>query len=107
MFENLSIWKWHMDFVGQKHAEYLFRTIITMCGFIGFILGYVKEQFSITIGLTLIGFFISALLTIPPWPIYARNPLKWQKVKKVKKIENNLTYDEYKEDKKKEKKKTK
>lgn len=46
-------------------------------------------------------------LTIPPWPIYARNPLKWQKKKKVKKIEQNLTYDEYKEDKKKEKKKIK
>ncbi|XP_050431283.1 signal peptidase complex subunit 1 [Adelges cooleyi] len=103
MFDNLSIWKWHMDFVGQKHAEYLFRTIITLCGFVGFILGYVKEQFSITIGLTLIGFFVSALLTIPPWPFYARNPLKWQKVRKpAKQIETEENKDE--KDKKKKKK---
>lgn len=72
------------DFIGQKNAEYLFRIIITTCGvsfflyikrlnfnyivlclfqFAGFILGYIKEQFSITIGLTLIGFFISALVS--------------------------------------------
>lgn len=52
--------------MGQKHAEYLFRTIITTCGFVGFILGYLKEQFSITIGLTLIGFFVSALVSELP-----------------------------------------
>lgn len=39
-------------------------------------------------------------LTIPPWPIYARNPLKWQKVMKIKK-------NEIEEDKKKDKKKIK
>ncbi|XP_050520297.1 signal peptidase complex subunit 1 [Daktulosphaira vitifoliae] len=103
MFDNLFIWNWHMDFVGQKHAEYLFRTIITLCGVVGFVLGYIKEQFSITIGLTLLGFLVSAILTIPPWPFYALHPLKWQKVKKtVKKNDTNENKEE--KDKKKRKK---
>ncbi|CAF1006923.1 unnamed protein product [Rotaria sp. Silwood1] len=69
----------HMDFRGQKMAERLFQVIIVLFGIIGFIAGYMMQQFSMTIYSVLFGVLISALLTLPPWPMYRNNPVEWQK----------------------------
>ncbi|ALC46176.1 Spase12 [Drosophila busckii] len=69
----------HMDFVGQAKAERWSRLIITVFGVIGLIYGAVVQQFSQTVYVLGVGFLLSALITIPPWPIYRRNPMKWQK----------------------------
>ncbi|CAF0819809.1 unnamed protein product [Rotaria sordida] len=69
----------HMDFYGQKKAERLFQIIIILFGIIGFIIGYMMQQFSVTIYSVLLGTFVSVLLTLPPWPIYRNNPIEWQK----------------------------
>ncbi|KAF5922743.1 hypothetical protein HPG69_008117 [Diceros bicornis minor] len=44
---------------------------------VGFIYGYVAEQFGWTVYIVMAGFAFSCLLTLPPWPIYRRHPLKW------------------------------
>ncbi|KAI0986545.1 hypothetical protein GJ496_011174 [Pomphorhynchus laevis] len=72
----------HMDFVGQKRAERLYQIIIAFCAFIGFIHGFIKQQASIPVYYTLFGSTLSILLTVPPWPFYRMNPLKWQKEKR-------------------------
>ncbi|XP_017023746.1 signal peptidase complex subunit 1 [Drosophila kikkawai] len=69
----------HMDFVGQGKAERWSRLIITVFGVIGLIYGAIVQQFSQTVYILGAGFLLSSLITIPPWPLFRRNPLKWQK----------------------------
>ncbi|KAM6387576.1 signal peptidase complex subunit 1 [Pluvialis apricaria] len=66
-----------MDYKGQKLAEQIFQGIILVSAIIGFIYGYVTEQFGWTVYIVMAGFALSCLLTLPPWPMYRRNPLKW------------------------------
>ncbi|XP_039209831.1 signal peptidase complex subunit 1 [Crotalus tigris] len=66
-----------MDYKGQKLAEQIFQGIILFSAVVGFIYGYITEQFGWTVYIVMAGFAISCLLTLPPWPIYRRNPLKW------------------------------
>ncbi|KAM6062211.1 signal peptidase complex subunit 1 [Chlamydotis macqueenii] len=66
-----------MDYKGQKLAEQIFQGIILVSAIIGFIYGYITEQFGWTVYIVMAGFALSCLLTLPPWPMYRRNPLKW------------------------------
>ncbi|ESN90621.1 hypothetical protein HELRODRAFT_127888, partial [Helobdella robusta] len=68
------------DFEGQKKAEWFFQIIIVLFSIVGFIWGYICQQFSQTFYIVMAGFVLSCLLTLPPWPMYRRNPLKWQPV---------------------------
>uniref|UniRef100_A0A1Q3FGP7 Signal peptidase complex subunit 1 n=2 Tax=Culex tarsalis TaxID=7177 RepID=A0A1Q3FGP7_CULTA len=69
----------HMDFEGQGRAERLSRLIITLFGAVGLVWGYVIQQFSQTVYILIAGVLLASILTIPPWPIYRRKPLNWQK----------------------------
>lgn len=71
----------HMDFHGQKKAEKTFQLIILLFGAVGFVWGYVCQQFSQTMYILLAGVVLSCILTLPPWPMYRKNPLAWQKPK--------------------------
>ncbi|NP_001165190.1 signal peptidase complex subunit 1 L homeolog [Xenopus laevis] len=66
-----------MDFKGQKLAEQIFQGIILFSAVVGFLYGYVIEQFGWTVYIVIAGFAVSCLLTLPPWPMYRKNPLKW------------------------------
>ncbi|KAJ0023747.1 hypothetical protein NQD34_003646 [Periophthalmus magnuspinnatus] len=77
----LSIFKsipTHMDYKGQKLAEQIFQGIILVSAAIGFIYGLIVEQFGWTVYIVLAGFAVSCVLTLPPWPMYRKNPLNWQ-----------------------------
>ncbi|KAG7202323.1 hypothetical protein KM043_018655 [Ampulex compressa] len=69
----------HMDYDGQARAEKLSRVIITLFGVVGFVWGYVIQQFSQTLYILYAGFVMAALITVFPWPMYRRKPLDWQK----------------------------
>uniref|UniRef100_A0A8D2DEI0 Signal peptidase complex subunit 1 n=1 Tax=Sciurus vulgaris TaxID=55149 RepID=A0A8D2DEI0_SCIVU len=77
MLEHLSSLPTQMDYKGQKLAEQMFQGIILFSAIVGFIYGYVAEQFGWTVYIVMAGFAFSCLLTLPPWPIYRRHPLKW------------------------------
>ncbi|XP_075689916.1 signal peptidase complex subunit 1 [Rhinoderma darwinii] len=66
-----------MDYKGQKLAEQIFQGIILFSAVIGFFYGYLIEQFGWTVYVVIAGFAVSCLLTLPPWPMYRRHPLKW------------------------------
>lgn len=69
----------YMDFEGQKAAEKLFQVVIVAFAAGGLVWGYIVQQFSYTVISLGIGFVISCLLTLPPWPAYRKNPIPWQK----------------------------
>ncbi|XP_007950282.1 signal peptidase complex subunit 1 [Orycteropus afer afer] len=77
MLEHLGSLPTQMDYRGQKLAEQMFQGIILFSAIVGFIYGYVAEQFGWTVYIVMAGFAFSCLLTLPPWPIYRRHPLKW------------------------------
>ncbi|KAL1373624.1 hypothetical protein pipiens_018563 [Culex pipiens pipiens] len=70
-----------MDFEGQGRAERLSRLIITLFGAVGLVWGYVIQQFSQTVYILIAGVLLASILTIPPWPIYRRKALSWQKAR--------------------------
>ncbi|XP_012663097.1 signal peptidase complex subunit 1-like [Otolemur garnettii] len=77
MLEHLSSLPRQMDYKGQKLAEQMFQGIILFSVTVGFIHRYVAEYFRWTVCIVMAGFAFSCLLTLPPWPIYGRHPLKW------------------------------
>ncbi|KAI2801576.1 hypothetical protein RDWZM_006944 [Blomia tropicalis] len=76
LFEIPSL---YMDFDGQKRAETLFELTITTSSVLGFIIGFYFQMFSITVAALGVGFIIASLISIPPWPMFRRKPLPWQK----------------------------
>ena len=78
----------HIDYEGQRKSERIFqvyfikfihspifKVILVVHGVLGFIAGYMVQQLSVTIYTVGIGFAISCLVVLPPWPFYRRNPL--------------------------------
>ena len=75
---------YHQDYDGQRRAEKYFQVIILTFAVVGLATGFYFEFFSYTVYVLSAGFLLSALVTLPPWPMYRRKPLKWQKVKAAK-----------------------
>ncbi|XP_028396834.1 signal peptidase complex subunit 1-like [Dendronephthya gigantea] len=69
----------HMDYKGQQFAEKVFNVILILFGACGFVVGYYKQQFHVSVLFLLSGFLLSCLIVLPPWPCYRRHPLQWQK----------------------------
>ncbi|XP_059167134.1 signal peptidase complex subunit 1-like [Physella acuta] len=71
----------HMDFDGQKRAERYFQIIIVIFAAVGFVWGYITQQFSQTLYILFAGVAVSSLLTLIPWSMYRQKPLNWQPVR--------------------------
>uniref|UniRef100_A0A915KI23 Signal peptidase complex subunit 1 n=1 Tax=Romanomermis culicivorax TaxID=13658 RepID=A0A915KI23_ROMCU len=69
----------HFDFEGQRKAEKFFQIVIVIAGVIGFLIGYVAQQFSYTVFTVIGAFALCCLVVLPPWPCFHKNPLQWQK----------------------------
>nr|CAH0098979.1 unnamed protein product [Daphnia galeata] len=78
----------HMDYEGQHLAEKLSHIIVVVFGVIGWIIGYINQQFSQTILVLGVGVLIAAIVTLPPWPMYRRKPLNWRKPRKEVTVDN-------------------
>ncbi|XP_034240715.1 signal peptidase complex subunit 1 isoform X2 [Thrips palmi] len=81
----------HMDYDGQGRSEKISRLIITLFGVVGLVWGYIIQQFSETVYVLFAGFFLAACLTVPPWPMYRRKPLPWQKPRPAPREEGSET----------------
>ncbi|ETN61821.1 signal peptidase complex subunit 1 [Anopheles darlingi] len=90
----------HMDFEGQGRAEKLSRIIITLFGGVGLIWGYIIQQFSQTVYILIAGVLLASILTIPPWPIYRKKPLNWQKARPDPQHQSQSSTDDTKKKKK-------
>ena len=69
---------WYYDFKGQKNAERWFQVIHIVFAIFGFAWGYMLQRFSITVYAVIAAFIVSSIVTLPPWPVFRRDPLKWQ-----------------------------
>uniref|UniRef100_A0A2I3BQG3 Signal peptidase complex subunit 1 n=1 Tax=Mus musculus TaxID=10090 RepID=A0A2I3BQG3_MOUSE len=63
MLEHLSSLPTQMDYKGQKLAEQMFQGIILFSAIVGFIYGYVAEQFGWTVYIVMAGFAFSCLVS--------------------------------------------
>ncbi|CEF67623.1 Target SNARE coiled-coil domain and Microsomal signal peptidase 12kDa subunit family-containing protein [Strongyloides ratti] len=80
----------HMDFHGQQKAERIYEVVIVTSAVVGFLIGFFTQQIShmvISIG---IGFVLSCIIILPPWPCFRRHPVQWlPNVEPPKKEEEN------------------
>ncbi|XP_046653726.1 signal peptidase complex subunit 1-like [Daphnia pulicaria] len=81
----------HMDYEGQHFAEKLSHIIVVVFGVIGWVIGYVNQQFSQTILVLGVGVLIAAIVTLPPWPMYRRKSLNWRKPRKEVTVDTTKT----------------
>ncbi|XP_071717280.1 signal peptidase complex subunit 1-like [Rutidosis leptorrhynchoides] len=66
-----------MDWQGQKVAEQLMQIMLVVFAIAAFITGYVLGSFQLMLYIYAGGVVLTVLTTIPNWPFYNRNPLKW------------------------------
>lgn len=66
-----------MDYKGQQLSELIFQIIIVLFGSVGWIYGYMEQDFMIVFQCWVVGVLISVLLCVPDWPFYNRHPVKW------------------------------
>ncbi|XP_072506033.1 signal peptidase complex subunit 1 isoform X1 [Notamacropus eugenii] len=64
MLDGLSSLPTQMDYKGQKLAEQMFQGIILFSAVVGFIYGYVAEQFGWTVYIVMAGFAFSCLVQV-------------------------------------------
>ncbi|TGZ62616.1 hypothetical protein CRM22_007337 [Opisthorchis felineus] len=69
----------YMDYKGQKRAEWCMNIIMGIFFLIAFPLGYFKEMLSVSVFTVLAGSALAAVVVLPPWPCFRRDPLNWQK----------------------------
>mmetsp|Transcript_28118 Transcript_28118/g.40258 ORF Transcript_28118/g.40258 Transcript_28118/m.40258 type:complete len:83 (+) Transcript_28118:61-309(+) len=66
-----------MDYKGQQLSEFFFYYITIIFGGLGWIVGYIHQDFSYVFYPWLAGVILSTILCVPDWPFYNRHPIKW------------------------------
>ncbi|XP_050204761.1 signal peptidase complex subunit 1-like [Mercurialis annua] len=66
-----------MDWQGQKLAEQLMQIMLLAFAVVAFATGYITASFQTMIQIYAAGVVLTTLITIPNWPFFNRNPLKW------------------------------
>ncbi|CAP68912.1 uncharacterized protein PODANS_7_8740 [Podospora anserina S mat+] len=90
-----DIFEGQIDFEGQKLVENLVNISLSIVGVrfyhnplfqqtaltspqaIAFLVGYFLQDIKLAVYIGLAGTAATFLLTVPPWPIYNKNPVKW------------------------------
>ncbi len=73
-----ELYNLEMDYQGQKLAEQLYQCILILFTIVGLIWGYYCQQFIQTFYFICTGFLLSAILILPPWPMFRSHPLTWR-----------------------------
>ncbi|KAG4101136.1 microsomal signal peptidase 12 kDa subunit [Neocallimastix lanati (nom. inval.)] len=70
-----------IDFKGQQLTENLMQIILIAFGIVSFIVGFIMQSVKISCYIMLAGIIVTALVILPPWPFYSKNPIKFLPVK--------------------------
>lgn len=68
-----------MDFKGQELAERLYRWIIALFSFAGFVYSYITQEFRWSVYAIGAGFVVAVVVSAFNWPCYRRHPVAWLK----------------------------
>lgn len=68
---------WELDFHGQRLAEWIYRIGIVSFTIVGFVLGYIQQDFKYTFYAWAAGTALSCLAVLPPWPYLRAHPLQY------------------------------
>ena len=80
------------DFVGQKWSERAYHVLIIVPSFIGFVHGYIVQDFYITFLYWLAATVTAMVICVPGWPwLWQRNKVAW--LNEVPKIKTKTTQD--------------
>ncbi|ORX62520.1 microsomal signal peptidase 12 kDa subunit [Anaeromyces robustus] len=71
-----------IDFKGQELTEKLMQLILIVFAVISFVVGFIMQSVRISCYIMLAGMIITALVILPPWPFYNKNPIKFLPVQK-------------------------
>lgn len=66
-----------IDFDGQRRVELLATLLLSASALIAFNVGYTLQDIQKAVYIALAGTALTFLVTIPPWPLYKNNPVKW------------------------------
>ncbi|KAH7308207.1 signal peptidase complex, spc12 subunit [Stachybotrys elegans] len=66
-----------IDFDGQRRVEVLATIILALSGVLAFNVGYATQDIVKAVYVGLGGTLLTFVLTVPPWPMWKRNPVKW------------------------------
>eukprot|EP00026_Physarum_polycephalum_P021378 Phypoly_transcript_24590.p1 GENE.Phypoly_transcript_24590~~Phypoly_transcript_24590.p1 ORF type:complete len:104 (+),score=14.90 Phypoly_transcript_24590:201-512(+) len=72
-----------MDFDGQKQAELFFQIVIALFGLVGWVIGFILQDFKYTLFSVGLGTLLALASCLPDWPTFNRMELKWQKPRVV------------------------
>ena len=71
-----------MDFKGQHRAEKLATNMIIYTSLVSFLIGWMRQDFTLMLGLFVAGMIVTLIATVPNWPMYNRHPIAWVAGKK-------------------------
>jgi len=66
-----------IDFDGQRRSEVAATVFFALSAIIAFNVGYISNDIALTIKVGLAGSLLTFLVTIPAWPFWKVNPVKW------------------------------
>ncbi|KAJ3671889.1 hypothetical protein LUZ60_007968 [Juncus effusus] len=66
-----------MDWEGQKRAELLMQILLVASAIAAFATGYLMKDFGLMMVIYAAGVVLTALVTVPNWWFFNKNPLEW------------------------------
>ena len=89
-----------MDFVGQMHNERTFQIMVVVFGLVGFVVGWLEQNFRWTFLFLAAGGGISAVICLPDWPWWNLHPVEWLPEEEEEEEEEEEPVKKKKKDKK-------
>lgn len=69
-----------VDFEGQKFVETFTVSVVSSTASVGFVLGYLLQDYDLMRNLIFAGIVASVVVTLPSWPFLKRNPIEWREI---------------------------
>ena len=78
--ESVKALKKMVDFEGQKFVETFTVSVVSSTSSVGFVLGYLLQDYNLMRNLIFAGIVASVVVTLPSWPFLKRNPIEWREI---------------------------